>query len=807
MVSLFDLKHAWRLLRKSWGYSLMSASVVAISVGLAVWTYALVYSQELKPLGFPGAEHWYSVQIATKATSTPRPNVDAYTYQELVANNRSASQILAFANRTVVLSEGQASTSLRAAAISPRLLAATQVAPLMGRTFQETDGLPGAGPVAVLSFDTWQQFFAADPSIIGKTARLDTLSVQIVGVMPAQFFVFQDFQVWLPLQTPRLARPGESRMAVVPLAVVDDEQKLTAVLNEMTTAVNRVNGDNPTQFDAGRHVALIQAHRTYTHSLTPIVVMLSLMAAAVMLLGCVNISLVFLARLLERSRELALRTALGATRARLVRQCLLETALIVVVGLALGYGLAAIGVRWARGLSDLSSQIEATGRDANVLVLRPIDLAVAVACATVVWLLSTLIPAWRVATQDAAGLLAGSGKGMAIRTSNRSVGLLVGLQVVISCLVLVVCGNVVLAVHEEVSRPTGLSTGQVMISTNPTVIGGRFTDGTQRLRYWEDLKRAIQSRRPGAEVAIVTAVPTIPGKAAATIETQQGTARQGTLSVPLAVVSDEYFSLLGLSLRSGRLFDSTDSSSSLNVAVVDERMAARYWPDGDVLGKRVRLDPAGEGPWLTIVGVVSAVAGQPFSNDDFGVLYRSVRQALPTQFHLLVKLPDAAGDNAVAVREAAFAVDRDLPLHNLQMLDDYLAVVNMASTALVPVVIVVALITALLAASGLFGLISRSVAQRTQEVGIRRALGATSWGATSMFRRQGAVYLSLSIAGLALGIIVMTLLSAQIPNIFGHIILTTMGVVLLMAAVIFLASYLPTRRAVALEPSDALRYE
>src|SRR5215212_1696449 len=167
-----DFQYAWRLLVKSWGYALMCASVVALSVGLAVWTYELIYSQVLKPLGFPGSERWYSIQLAADAAARMRPSVDAFTYQELLEHNRSADHLGAFASRAVVLSEGQATTSLNAALFSPRLFAATGVAPLLGRKFEEADGRPGAGAVAILSFDAWQRYFAGDPAIIGKTARI-----------------------------------------------------------------------------------------------------------------------------------------------------------------------------------------------------------------------------------------------------------------------------------------------------------------------------------------------------------------------------------------------------------------------------------------------------------------------------------------------------------------------------------------------------------------------------------------------------------------------------------------------------------
>lgn len=801
-----DLKYAWRLMRKSWGYSLMCASVVALSVGLAVWTNALVYSQLFTPLGLPGSENWYSLQIGPDAAARVRPSVDAYTWQELAKHARSAESLGALAGGNAVLSEGQASTSLRSVSISPRLVA--QVVPILGRTLDEADAQPGAAAVTLLSYETWQRYFAGDRAIIGKFARIDAAPVQIVGVLPRDFLAIDDYELWQPLRMAPLARPQDSKLNLVPFLALRQGRSAEAVLNELRPALARVNAESPDLFHPARHVGLIPAHRTFTHGVTPIVLMMSLMAGGVLLLGCTNISMVFLARLLERSRELAVRTALGSARSRLLRQCLIETALIVLLGLAAGYGLAAMGIEWTHGISDFGSRILAGGRSTNVPELRPFDLFSAVAFAVAVWLLSTLIPAWRVTRQDAAVALASGGKGVAVRGSNRSVGLLVGLQVVVSCLVLVTCGNMVMAIQHEVARPNGLQTRGVTVSTYPTVFDARHSEASQRLRYWEDLGASIESRVPGAQAAFATSPPTRPARTAMAIETRQGADRKGALTLPLTAVSENYFSTLGLSLRSGRLFDGTDTSGSLPVAVIDEKMAARYWPDGDVLGKRVRATASGDGAWMTIVGVVSGVRGAPYrASADLGTLYQPLRQAAPAAFHVLIRHPGTVAGHRAALRAAAYAVDRDLPLHNLQALDDYLAATNLSYPAMTRCFIAIALITAVLAASGMFGLISRSVAQRTQEVGIRRALGATPWRATSMFRRQGTLYVSVALAGLGLGILAMPLLSRAIPNILDRVVPVTAGVVLLMAAVISTASYLPTRRAVDLEPSDALRYE
>ena len=801
----FDLKYAGRLLFKTPGHSLLCVVVVALSVGLGIWACEAVYSTEFKPLPFPGSDSWYSVQIGAKAATSPEPEVDEYTYQEILKRTRGLD-FLAYTSRPAVLSEGQASTSLRAAAISPALLSAMRSAPLMGRLFDAADSEAGAVPTVILSYAAWQGYFAADPSIVGKQARVDGQSMRIVGVMPQPFYAFQDFELWFPLHLQTLVKPGDSTVTLSPFVILDHGQDPDAVANEMKPALDEVNANYPKIFNSGRHVALFPAHLMLTHDQLPFIAMISFIAIAVLLLGCVNIGMLFFARLLERSRELALRVALGSSRWRLLRQCLLESVFVVGLGLLLGIGLAALGIRWGQNISDVTTPILATGRPSDYPAIRAVDLLVAVLAAVVIWLLSTLVPAWRISRQDAAVVLAGTGKSVGSSGNAKSVIILVGFQVILSCLVLVICANLMFAVNSEASKPTGIRTSQIMLSTYLTAFDARYPDAATRVRYWDDLTASIKGRLPGAEVAFTTSVPTRPTTVPASIEHKEGASDQGTFKLPVSVVSENYFDLVGLQKRAGRLFDATDNGTSLDVAVVDENTARRYWPDQDVLGKRIQLNPTDNGPWLTIVGVVSAVAGEPYG-ETVGVVYQSLRQAAPAGFQLLVKLPNAAADSRTQLRAAAYAVDRDLPLHNLQMLDDYLGALDIAYKSIVPLFSVIAGITVILAATGLFGLISRSVAQRTQEVGVRRALGGTRWQVTAVFLRQAAIYLGIGLVGGVVGIVVTNLLSASIPNILTLVAPVTVGVFFLMALVIFVSSYLPTRRAVALEPGDALRYE
>jgi predicted permease len=498
--------------------------------------------------------------------------------------------------------------------------------------------------------------------------------------------------------------------------------------------------------------------------------------------------------------------ALGASRGRLLQQCLLESVFVVLAGLLLGIALAALGVRWANGMYDFQSRVQALGRVPD-FTTQPRDLLVAGTAAVVIWLLSTLIPAWRISKQDAAAVLAGGGKGVATSGSGKTASFLVGVEVAVSSLVLVACANVVFSVVATGDKPTGLNSGSVMITTYPTVFDGRYSQPTMRVRYWDELAAAIRSRMPGAEVAYSTLAPTGREKVWVSIEHAEGTDRQGKLMLPVTTVSDDYFDALGIRLRSGRLFDSTDISTSLGVAIVDENVARHYWPGQEALGKRIKVTSAEDEPWLTIVGVVAHVRGRPNSDEAVSYIYRPLRQVAPPDFRVLIKLPTAAADSRVVLRAAAYAVDRDLPLRNLQMFDDYLASLDLDYKSLGPSFSAIAVITVILAATGLFGLISRSVARRTQEVGVRRALGGTPWHITALFLRQGVSYFCVGLVGGGLGIVVTNFLDQTVGNILIFGAWVTLSVFVFIALIIFVASYLPTRRAVALEPADALRYE
>lgn len=803
----FDFKYAWRLTLKTPGHSLLCTVVVALSVGLALWSYVLVRTLLLTPLPFAGSDRWLNIQIAANRTAAADSDLDAYTYQAILERTRNVEHLGSFSSRLAALSEGQETTSLRAGLIDPGLLRAMGIVPHLGRLFDGGDAEPGGTATALVSYDAWRSYFAADPAIVGKQARIDGRQVQIIGVMPRNFFVLlNDFELLFPRQPHRLDRPADEADAVTAFVKLPRGQSPDVLLAQMQAAVAQVDRNYPRLFDSGRHLELVPAHLMNSRALVPHVALVSCIALAVLLLGCVNIGLVFFARFLERSRELALRTVLGASRWRLLRQCLVETVFMVALGLLLGIGLVASGVAWARGIGDAMMQTAAVGRDPNPLVMHPDALVAGVLLATVVWLLSTLVPAARISRQDATLTLNGGSKGTLGRDRLRSMGLLVGLQVVVSSLVLVICISMLIAIRDETSKPTGIDSGRVLLSTYPTGFGGRYPDNGVRRAYWDNLTAAIRARIPGAEVAYTTQVPTRADTVSVSIENREHASGEGASKLPLSVVSEEYFELLGIKLLSGRLFDTADDERSLAVTVVDKRTAQRYWPGQDAIGKRLQVDPADRGPWLTIVGVVSSVGHEPYAN-DVGVLYRPMRQVAPGEFLLLAKLPPGSPDSRRAVRAAAFALDPDLPLHNLQMLSDYLSALDVMFTGLAPIFGVIAGMTVILAASGLFGLITRSVARRIQEIGLRRALGGTPGRIIALFMRPGIAYLGVAIVGAGLGALAANQLSQQIPNILGHSALVIAGVFLTIAAVILVASYLPSRRAVALEPADALRYE
>ena len=206
----FDLKYACRLWTKAPGYFLVCVTVVALSVGLALWASVLAYTLTMKPLPFAGSERWMNIQVAKNATAGSVPDIDRYTYQEIAKRSAAADHLGSYTVGALMLSNGNAATRLRAAAMSPRLLRTTGVLPLAGRLFDEADSAADAAPTAILSYLTWKTYFAGDPAIVGKPARIDGRSVQVVGVMPESFFAFDDFEIWTPLRLAPLTAPDSA---------------------------------------------------------------------------------------------------------------------------------------------------------------------------------------------------------------------------------------------------------------------------------------------------------------------------------------------------------------------------------------------------------------------------------------------------------------------------------------------------------------------------------------------------------------------------------------------------------------------
>ncbi len=809
----FDLKYAARLLLKSPLHSVLCVGVVALSVGLATFVYAVVYGAWLKPLDIPGSQRWYVVHAAANATADALLHaLDPYTYQELLNSNRTVKHLGAVSIRPGVLSEGQASVSLRAYAISPSLLTATQVAPRLGRVFMDAETDPDSAPVAILSFETWANYFASDPAVVGKQARINGKSMQIIGVMPKVFSLGMLADLWLPLEKVNLT-PASEATPVEAFIALEPAQTRAAVLQEMKTTVDLINRAYPERYNPGRHVTLAPAQRAYTDASSAFAAMLAVIAGAVGLLGSMNMGMMFFARLKERSRELALRNALGASRWGLLRQCLLESSVVVLLGLLAGVTLAAAAGAWAQNSFDVATEGERYVNAAE-FVVRSRHVAVAVAAAIAIWLLSTLVPAWRIAQQDAAQVLAGSGKGTAGHGGAKTASFLVGLQVMISSMVLVACSNMVGQFYGTANKSTGFSAAQIITSRMPTKFGAAYAEGEKRLQYFDALAASVKTQLNGAEVGFATAMPANDSFAVpVAIESDNTAAKRDVPMLRLVGVSDNYFQLLGIRLRRGRLFDSTDGNSSsngnsLNVAVLDENLVQRYWPNQDPLGKRIQLNPADKGPWLTVVGVVSHVGLDADPGSFKGKVYRPLRQSPPSEFVVIAKSPLGAAESRIALAAAAFAVDRDLPLNTVLPMEQWIEARSPKHTA--NIFIGVAVVTAFLVATGLFGLISRSVALRTQEVGVRRALGATQWQVIALFLRQGAVYLAVGIVfGGGAGIMATAAVGriSIYAAVLDHVVLVTSSVFLGLTAVILSASYVPTRRAVALEPGDALRYE
>jgi putative ABC transport system permease protein len=805
-----DTLYALRTMRKKPAFAATAILTLALAIGGNTAMFTVIRAVLLKPLRYPDADRL--VHISGGATPT--------RFAEMQAGALSFTALGAFASEeNVTLSSGAEPEVLNGVRVSASFLRILDVQPLRGRGFRPEEDAPGGPPVVMIGAELWQRRFSGDAQIVGKTVNLDATPYRVIGVLPPRFaFPFADVDLWLtaPSESPRI--PLRSR-ALSPFLSVFGRLRpgltLAQADAEMKVIRRQYAMGHPTMLDAKAKtpVEVTLMKDDLVRNVRSMLWMLFGAVGFVLLIACANVASLLLARATSRSREMAVRAALGAARTRLIGQLLAESALLSFCGGILGVLLAAWSLRAIPAITafDLPR--------AGEIHLDGMVLAFAVALSLASAALFGMAPSLAASRPDLIGVLRASGEAASRANPGFRRGILAGLNVRGLLLVGQVALSIVLLIGaalliESVSRLRGVHVGfnpahllTVQVSLPPV----RYDTPQKRVTFFQELIRNVASS-PGVRGAAASMVLPMMGYAGTPVQDAAKPLLKlnERLIATYMPVSPGYFRALEIPLRRGREFVEQDSADAQRVAIIDETLAHRFWP-----AYPAGLDPVGQRIWVgglnpkpaEIVGIAADVHQSLETSSWPETVYVSFAQNPLPSAMLAVRTEGDPLRFASIVRAQARTLDKDQAISSVRTMDDLVEEQVGQRRLLVMLLGSFAGVALLLAVLGIYGVIAYSVAQRTQEMGIRRALGAQRSDILRMVVAQG---FRLALAGVMIGVAGAYGLTRLMESLLFHVSATDpatfIGVALLFLFVALAASYIPARRATRIDPMAALRF-
>ncbi|MEY2562839.1 MAG: hypothetical protein QOH88_1032 [Verrucomicrobiota bacterium] len=805
-----DLRYAFRQLIKSPSFSATAIFALALGIGATTAMFAVIYAFLLRPLPFSDPDKLVMLQSRSTRSGSDL-GVNYLDFQDWQKQSRSFSDMAFFNLRWNgnLEATGGATETLKTTFTTANLFTLLGVEPALGRNLTAADDAKGAPKVMLISERLWKKSFGGNPAVIGRNVRLDGTPRTIVGVMPSGFRFPSQTDLWVPMASVFAMSDNREWRADQAIGRLKPEATLQQAQAEMTLIARQLEQQYPkTNKEIGAAAVSLRDHWTGEVRFSLLLLLAS--CGGVLLIACANVSQLLLARAATRERELSVRAALGASRWRLARQVLTESALLAIVG----SGAGAVLAFWLVDVVAASIPIELpfwVRLDVNPRVL---GFSVLVSCLTA--LLAGSLPAWQAARVGISqSLKSAGGRTGGTSAGSRSREILTAAQVAVSIVLLIGASLVLRSLLRLREVNPGFDARQVlMMEVNPTYNGDE--PAQKRMDRFARLEERL-SGIPGVEaVAANNSPPFVPqrpwNRLAITADGQTDEEQRSNPRPNFQTVSPDYFHLLHIPLLRGRIFEKSDVSDAQQVCIVSQRLAERLWPGQDPIGKRLTLGtPQDEGGprWMNVVGVVTDIRHQALERDAGPELYKPTSQLAWKQTHFLVRA--RSGDPMSLVpaiqREVASAFP-DVGVFNFVSLDQEVENSLWQSRLRGWLLGFFSAVALVLAATGLSGAIAYGVAQRTREIGIRMALGATRGSVLRLVLGQGlrAVAIGL-VAGLGGSLIVSRVLNASLFGVSSHDFVSYGIACLLLAATAAIAALIPARRASQVNPMEALRTE
>ncbi|HYC60529.1 MAG TPA: ABC transporter permease [Thermoanaerobaculia bacterium] len=801
-ILLQDLRYGFAMMVKKPAFTLIAISALMLGIGANTAIFSIVNSVLLRPLPYDEAEQLVRIHDS-KPPELERFPVSPGNFTRWRASTRSFERVAAYhsAGRPLVLTGGARPEQLEASRVSANLFALLRVKPALGRTFSVDEEESGRDRVLLLSHSMWQQRFGGDPRIVGRTVTLSDNVYTIVGVMPPSFrFPSETTQVWVPLGFTAKDRTRHGSHYLTVLARLRSGTPIESAQAEMNAIAQALARELPNT-NGGWSTKVVAWQEDLVGSLRTPLAVLSAAVFFVLLIACVNVTNLLLARATSRSREVAIRVALGASRGRIVRQLLTESLLLAVTGGALGLLFAIAGVRvLGRFAADTLPAIKDVSIDARVLGFTLL-------ASILTGVIFGLAPALQLAGSETTDALKDGARGTTggtRRTQLRKI--LVVAEVGLALVLLVAAGLLIRSFTKLRDVQPGFDAKNVL-TMNLSLSRVRYPDDAQKARFAEYAVREV-SALPGVESAAV--VSPLPFGS----DTNYGFAIDGQpigdeSRLPTAnhyVISADYFRAMRVPINRGRAFTDRDRDGAPRVAIINETMARTYFPSVDPIGRRIYVTNGTE-VWREIVGVAGDVKQYGLDTDAKPQIYEPYLQEPFFAMNLILRSPHAER-MADAATSRLLALDKDQPVTGIRTLESLVADSMARRRFSMTLLTLFASAALLLAAMGIYGVMAYFVSQRTHEIGIRMSLGAHAADILRLIVGEGARLVATGVAvGLAAAFLLTRAMSALLFGVSATDLPTFAGVAVMLLGVALLASYIPARRATKLDLVVALRQE
>jgi putative ABC transport system permease protein len=807
---LQDLRYGLRMLRKNPGFTAVAVLTLALGIGANTAIFSVVYAVLLKPLPYAHSEQLFNVfqrpaQDETAATGWSYANLTDLREQNHVFSDLAGSQH----HELTLTGHGEASV-VNASVVTAEFFKVFAEKPLAGRVFFSEDGKYGAPAVTILSENLWRSSFAGDPAIIGKSIELDKHPFTVVGVMPSRFrfpLVMESDQLWVPLaQDPFfgswMARRGGHWLQVTGrLRPGVSIEQARAELNAISASLAK---DFPKEND-GWIIQMIPLQQMLVFEVKSALFVLLGAVGLVLLIACANIANLLLTRATSRTREMALRTTLGAGRNRIIRQLLSETAMLGLLGGVAGAALAYWGVQ------SLTSLLPAAVPQVNAIRVDRFVLCFALLLSALASFAFGLAPAlFAVNSSLQAHLREGGARSGESVGRHRARSVFAAAEIALAMILLVAAGLLMRSFVKLSSVSPGFDVERV-VKANISLPRVQYSTPQQWTAFATTLLARVQAQPGLQDSAFAVPTPMADGDVNLGFDIVGSPALSASASrtANYVSVSQDYFHLLGIPLLSGRFFNQDDVSSSPRVTLISKAMARRYFPNQDALGKQLRFGfpPDGEAE-REIVGIVGDIRDMALDQEPGPMMYVPYPQAPFAGSDIIVKSSLNTSSVTAGIREAVRQIDKDLPVSAVTEMPEVVQASVAEPRFRTFLLSLFAAMALILAATGIFGVISYSVSCRTQEIGIRVALGASRRVILRMVLRET---LLLAFAGLAVGIpcalAASHLVAHMLFGVSAHDPATVVAVAFALACVAALAGLVPARRAMRVDPMVALKYE